>query len=91
MEQRLIQQVGWDWFDSEVDYQVLTDCATKITAQMSRTDLQGVVHYYRGGLIPHLVKAQVSCHQEETSAITKYELQSLFHFSPRFAHSRSNV
>jgi hypothetical protein len=49
--------------------------------------LQGVVHYYRGSLTPQLVKAQVSCHREETSAITKYELRSLFHFSPRFAHS----
>jgi hypothetical protein len=89
MEQRLIQQVGWDWFNSEVDYQILTDCETRITAQMSRTDHQGAVHYYRGSLTPHLVKAQVSCHQEATSAITKYELQSLFHFSPRFTHSRT--
>jgi hypothetical protein len=91
MEQRLIQQIGWDWFNSEMDYQILTDCETRITAQMSRTDHQGVVHYYRGSLTPHLVKAQVSCHREETSAITKYELQSLFHFSPRFAHSGSKV
>jgi hypothetical protein len=88
MEQQLIQQVGWDWFNSEVDYQILTESETKITVQMSRTDLQGVVHYYRGSLTPQLVKAQVSCHREETSAITKYELRSLFHFSPRFAHAQ---
>jgi hypothetical protein len=91
MEKQLIQQVGWDWFNSEVDYQILTDCETKITAQMSRTDRHGVVHYYRGSLTPQLVKAQVSCHQEETSAITKYELRSLFHFSPRFVHSKSGT
>jgi hypothetical protein len=87
MEKQLIQQMGWDWFNSEVDYQVLTDCETKITAQMSRTDRQGVVHYYRGSLTPQLMNAQVSCHREETSAVTKYELRSLFHFSPRFIHS----
>jgi hypothetical protein len=84
MEQQLIQQIGWDWFSAEVDYQILTDSETKITAQMSRTDPQGGVHYYRGTVIPHLLNAQVSCHREKTSAITKYRLRSIVHFSPRF-------
>jgi hypothetical protein len=84
MEQALIRQVGWSWFEAQVDYQVLAETETKITAQMSRTDETGAVHYYRGTLRPHLVQTQVSCKGKETSAIHKYDLQSLVSFSSKF-------